>query len=71
MPAHQHDVVVDNLRVPGNGSSGAGAGWTEKDTPPTKTIQTASAGSGTPFSIIHPAYGIFLIRRTARMFYRA
>lgn len=54
----------------GKFTSGSGNAQTP-ETDPTSTVQTEDMGSDDPFDIIPPVRGIYVIKRTARIFYRA
>jgi len=73
LPPHSHTVTTPKLNVPGDGSSGAGAGWAEVIGSVDLTTSVVG-GSGTPPVVtphnnLPPYYTVNFIKRTAKQFY--
>jgi hypothetical protein len=65
LPEHSHTLGFASSDT-GSGFPQAGNGSTEAE-----TYTTSEVGSDTPFSIVHPVVGVYLVKRTIRTFYVA
>lgn len=67
LAAHTHDVALD-----GGGNDGSAKVWTAvTDNNVVLTYTTTSAGSSTPFGVVHPVRAAYVIKRSDRVFYKA
>lgn len=73
MPTHTHPITAFGTNTPSNGngiiggSNGTTGPFTYSDS--TTPMSIANTGGGAAMSLVHPVRGIFLIKRTSRIYY--
>lgn len=66
---HSHDIVLDKVSVADSGGKRRFPNGDSQEQKEQQTFTTESTGEGTPHNNLPPFYGVYFIKRTARVYY--